>query len=218
MEGRLPGHSPGPGHSRAADRRHYRRFVERWRQVIGHDGYLRADLRLNTPVDGGRSRSVQSGYRAQWWHADGSEERWLGSGPLDLVDARSIKPGTTGSIKIYPMHPSSWLGVGVGAVLHLRERVGQTLGIAVVLDRVQRPRPGAGRGAPAAGRRAVAAELGAAGRSADALGQVEKCRQGARVGVVTAPPSETRCPLVVRLPGRPRRWRWASCAALASCP
>lgn len=119
--------------------RPYRRSVERWRRVIGHDGYMRADLQLNTPNEGGRSRSVQSGYHAQWWQVDGSDERWLGSGPLDLIDTRSIKPGATGSIKIYPMHPPSWRGVGAGAVLHLRERVAQTLGVAVILDRVQVP-------------------------------------------------------------------------------
>ena len=94
---------------------------------------------MRTPVEGGRGRSVQSGYHAQWWHPDGSDMQWLGSGPLDLVDARSIKPGATGVIKIYPMDPRSWSGVGVGATLHLRERVGQTLGVAVVLERVQVP-------------------------------------------------------------------------------
>ena len=35
--------------------------------------------------------------------------------------------------------PPSWMGVRAGAVLHLRERIGQTLGVAVVLDCVQVP-------------------------------------------------------------------------------
>lgn len=113
--------------------------MERWRRALGHDGYLSAHLRLNTPGEGGRSRSVQSGYHAQWWLTEGTDERWLGSGPLDGIDARSIKPGATRSIKIYPMHPADWLAVGPGAVLHLRELIGQTLGVAVVLDRVNVP-------------------------------------------------------------------------------
>jgi len=58
---------------------------ERWRRIIGHDGYhLRADLRLSTPVEGGRSRSVQSGYHAQWGGtrtARRSASSGLGAGP-----------------------------------------------------------------------------------------------------------------------------------------
>ena len=37
------------------------------------------------------------------------------------------------------MDPSQWRDVTAGAVLHLRERVGQTLGVAVVAERVRIP-------------------------------------------------------------------------------
>lgn len=116
-----------------------RRRVERWRRVIGHDGYLIVEPRLSTAAEGGRSRAVQSGYHAQWWRVNGDGERWLGSGPIDLVNCLSIKPGATGPIRIRPMDPSAWLDVQAETVLHLRERVGQTLGVATVVDRVGVP-------------------------------------------------------------------------------
>ena len=114
--------------------------MERWRRVIGHDGHLLADLRLNAPSEGGRGRSLQSGYHATWWRSDAvDDEGWVGSGPLDVLDLPSIKPGATGRVRIYPMDPSSWRDVCAGTVLHLRERVGQTLGVAVVRERIGVP-------------------------------------------------------------------------------
>src|SRR5665811_880726 len=93
-----------------------------WRDVIGHDGYFAATLRLTTPDEGGRSRAVQSGYHAQWWLVEAARESWRGSGPIDIVgEDRSIKPGQQGEVRIYPMDPSQWRDVTAGAVLHLRE-------------------------------------------------------------------------------------------------
>lgn len=114
--------------------------MERWRRLIGHDGCLLADLRLNTPEEGGRGRPVQSGYRASWWLVTGDDETWLGSGPVDLLDERpSIKPGDVGRIAIHPMDPSAWRGVDARSRLHLRERIGQTLEVATVMKRVDVP-------------------------------------------------------------------------------
>ena len=114
--------------------------MERWRRLIGHDGRFVADLRLTTPAEGGRGRAVQSGYHAQWWLAGAAGETWVGSGPIDLPDEqRSIKPGQSGRVAIYPMDPSAWLSVEGGSVLHLRERAGQTLGVATVKERVDVP-------------------------------------------------------------------------------
>lgn len=114
--------------------------MERWRRVIGHDGFLLADLRLSTPEEGGRGRAVQSGYHAMWWLVSRDGETWLGSGPLDLRDGRrSIKPGESGRVGIRPMDPSAWRGVDARCVLHLRERVGQTLGVATVIQRIDVP-------------------------------------------------------------------------------
>jgi hypothetical protein len=113
--------------------------VEAWRRLIGHDGYFIADLRLHTPAEGGRGRALQSGYHAQWWLIRESET-WVGSGPIDLLEGRrSIKPGATGSVAIRPMDPSVWRTVAPLDVLHLRERVGQTLGVAVVRERIAVP-------------------------------------------------------------------------------
>jgi hypothetical protein len=111
-----------------------------WRDVIGHNGYFVATLRLTTPQDGGRSRAVQSGYHAQWWSIEAAGESWRGSGPIDIVGARaSIKPGEQGGVRIYPMDPAQWRDVTAGAVLHLRERAGQTLGVAAVSERFRVP-------------------------------------------------------------------------------
>ena len=114
--------------------------MERWRRLIGHDGRFIADLRLTTPAEGGRGRAVQSGYLAQWWLVGAAGETWVGSGPIDLLDGqRSIKPGHSGRVAVYPMDPSAWQAVGSGSVLHLRERVGQTLGVATVKERIDVP-------------------------------------------------------------------------------
>lgn len=124
----------------AVAKRVYGPGVERWRRLIGHDGYLLADLRVATPAEGGRRRAVQGGYHAQWWLVSGGDEVWVGSGPLDLLDEqRSIKPGHNGQVAIHPMDPSAWQDVDSGSVLHMRERVGQTLGVANVTTRVGVP-------------------------------------------------------------------------------
>jgi hypothetical protein len=114
--------------------------VERWRQLIGHDGWVEAELRLATPAEGGRGRAVQSGYRAVWWRVSAEGEVFVGSGPLDLLDdRRSLKPGGTCRVAIRPMDPSAWRQVDAGSRLHLRERPGQTLGVATVISRVGVP-------------------------------------------------------------------------------
>lgn len=67
-------------------------------------------------------------------------ERWLGSGPVDLLDERrSIKAGEEARIAVRPMQPSAWQEVQPGDALHLRERVGQTLGVAIVAECVGVP-------------------------------------------------------------------------------
>ena len=114
--------------------------LERWRRVIGHDGHLVADLRIATPEEGGRGRAVQSGYHAVWWVVSDGEDTVVGSGPIDLLDEqRSIKPGQTGRVAIHPMDPVAWQQIGEGNQLHLRERPGQTLGVATVRKRVGVP-------------------------------------------------------------------------------
>jgi len=111
-----------------------------WRTVIGHDGYVVARLHLLTPEGGGRSRAVQSGYRADWWHAGETDESWVGEAPLDVIgDRPRIMPGTDGTVHLHPMDPSQWSGIRAGAVLHMREKVTKTLGVAVVEDIVDVP-------------------------------------------------------------------------------
>lgn len=114
--------------------------MERWRAILGHDGYLLVDLRLSTGNEGGRNRALQSGYRAQWWLHGDNIDRWLGSGPIDLPQGqRSLKPGQRGRVQVFPMLPAHWVDVEQGAVVYMRERVGQTLATGVVVDRVGVP-------------------------------------------------------------------------------
>lgn len=117
------------------------RAVERWRRLIGHEGYLLVELRVLTPAEGGRSRALQTGYHAVWWQPDDQSEGWpLGSGPIDLLAGqRSLRPGQSGPVAVRPMDPAPWRDVDAGAVLHLRERAGQTLGVADVVRRVDLP-------------------------------------------------------------------------------
>jgi len=114
--------------------------MAQWRAVIGHEGYLVARLRMLTSDEGGRGRAVQSGYRARWWLVGLADEAWLGEGPLDLVgDRRSLQPGDEAEVRVHPMDPSQWQGLGPGVVLHLREWEGRTLGVATVQDVVGVP-------------------------------------------------------------------------------
>ena len=114
--------------------------MTQWRELIGHEGYLVARLRMLTSAEGGRNRTLQSGFRAAWWLVGASEETWVGEGPLDLVgDRRSLKPGEVAEIRVHPMDPSEWRHVGPGAVLHLRIAAGKTLGVATVEDVVGVP-------------------------------------------------------------------------------
>jgi hypothetical protein len=115
----------------------YDQIMEQWRQLIGHDGYFVVRLRLLTPEEGGRGRAIQSGYHPQWW-ISGSEVR-LGSGPLDVIDELSIRPGQTGSVRVYPMGPAQWKNVQPGMVIDLRERQHKTLGTGEVLERLEVP-------------------------------------------------------------------------------
>ena len=83
---------------------------------------------------------LQTGYRAVWWSPTAAGEAFLSAGPIDLLDDRiSLRPGETARIAIRPMHPPVWGEVQRESVLHLRERRGQTLGIATVLGRVEVP-------------------------------------------------------------------------------
>jgi hypothetical protein len=115
--------------------------AEHWRRGLTHDGYVVATLRLATPEEGGWDRVVQSGYFAQWWLVVGHSEHWLGPAGLDLLgERRSLKPGETGQVAIYPQWPAYWRQVEGMRVLRLREGLGKkTLGVATVSDRVNVP-------------------------------------------------------------------------------
>jgi hypothetical protein len=85
--------------------------------LIGHDGYFVAVLRLFDIDEGGRSRVVQSGFRADWIVMDdGLPDR----GPLDLLGGRSsVKPGEEALIRIYPFSPGRWASVHPGSRIPL---------------------------------------------------------------------------------------------------
>ena len=108
-----------------------------WRRLIGHEGAFLASLELWPAERTGRWRHLQSGYRAQWSLAEAVAEPAIQMGPIDLVGARSLAPGTAGWVLIHPMWPEAWQGIEAGARLALvaRSRHPRVIGEATVLER-----------------------------------------------------------------------------------
>ncbi|WP_127132186.1 hypothetical protein [Georgenia sp. SYP-B2076] len=108
-----------------------------WRRLIGHRGTFLATLDLWSPERAGRTRHLQPGFRALWSLEGANGEPAIQEGPLDLVEARSLAPGSTGNVLIHPMWPEAWRGVDAGATLTLlsRSRHRRVIGEATVLER-----------------------------------------------------------------------------------
>jgi hypothetical protein len=85
----------------------------------------------------GHERHLQSGYRARWSLTAAVAEPATQEGPIDLVGARTLAPGTTGRVLIHPMWPEAWQRVDAGARLALvaRSRHPRVIGEATVLER-----------------------------------------------------------------------------------
>lgn len=108
-----------------------------WRRAIGHQGTFLAALELWPPERAGKVRHLQSGFGAVWSFQQGNGQGVVESGPIDLVNARSLASGSTGHVLIHPMLPEAWQEIQPGALLELlslrsRPRV---IGEATVLER-----------------------------------------------------------------------------------
>jgi hypothetical protein len=105
--------------------------------VIGHQGTFLATLALWPPSRARKVRHLQSGYRAVWSLAKANQEPTIQIGPIDLVDARSLAPGSTGNVLIHPLSPEAWRGIHAGATLELiaRSQHPHVIGEATVLER-----------------------------------------------------------------------------------
>ncbi|KAE8762943.1 hypothetical protein [Georgenia thermotolerans] len=108
-----------------------------WRRLIGHEGTFLASLELWPAERTGRSRHLQSGYRAGWSLPEAGADPAIHEGPVDLVGVRSLAPGTAGTVLIHPMWPEAWQGIDAGARLALvaRTRHPRIIGEATVLER-----------------------------------------------------------------------------------
>ncbi|GAA3512818.1 hypothetical protein [Georgenia daeguensis] len=108
-----------------------------WRRQIGHQGTFLASLDLWKPKRTGKMRHLQSGYRAWWSLADANQEFAVQVGPIDLVDARSLAPGSNGIVLIHPMLPEAWKAIDAGATLDLlaQSQHPDVIGRATVLER-----------------------------------------------------------------------------------
>lgn len=107
-----------------------------WRRLIGHPGTFLAALELWPPARAGKVRALQSGYRALWRLTDAKEPAFQ-MGPIDVVGARSLAPGSTGHVLIHPLLPEAWRTIGTGARLTLvsRRQHPRAIGEATVLER-----------------------------------------------------------------------------------
>lgn len=109
-----------------------------WRRVIGHEGTFLATVDLWGPDRVVKPRPLQSGYRALWSRGGPDHgAQVLGEGPVDLVDTRSVTPGSSAQVVIHPMQPDAWAEVdaGTGLLLLGRTMHHPVVGTAVVLER-----------------------------------------------------------------------------------
>lgn len=108
-----------------------------WRRQIGHQGTFLARLELWPAEHAGKVRYLQSGYRAWWSLANANQEPAIQVGPIELVDARSLAPGTSTNVLIHPMLPEAWQAIDTGASLDLlaQSRHPRVIGKATVLER-----------------------------------------------------------------------------------
>src|SRR5882757_5374380 len=104
--------------------------TERWRLLLGHDGYFVVRLRLFSSDEGGRDRALQSGFRADWILGD---DELPTRAPIDLEgERRSLMPGEEALVRAYPLQPERWCAIEPGHEIRLFWRMGRHLGLGVV--------------------------------------------------------------------------------------
>jgi hypothetical protein len=101
--------------------------------MLIHDGRFVAELALRASEPGsGKARPLQSGARPNWRHTPTGR---VLEGPVTLTDdARSVRPGETGTVEIHPIRPQDWAGISEGAELELLSARGTVIGTARILQ------------------------------------------------------------------------------------
>lgn len=114
--------------------REHRAVLCRFRIYEAKHGFVEARLTLVPAIDGGRTRTIFTSYRADWnignRTAFGGIE--ISGAPITLEDARSVPPGGTGLVRLHPLRREAWTSVQPGAEIAMHEG-NRVVGNAVVL-------------------------------------------------------------------------------------
>jgi hypothetical protein len=109
---------------------------ERWTASEGHDGYIRARLRLLPTEDGGRKTPIVSGYRSHWGfppdvHPDAHDAPLtIESGP-----GQGLDPGDETQVRLHPLAPALWPSIAPGLRLILLEG-SRVIGHAEIIEAI----------------------------------------------------------------------------------
>lgn len=87
-----------------------------WKDALQHDGVINVRVRLMTPSQGGRSRSIQSGFKAEWDVGAGRRT----TAPLELPPTmRSLAAGDEADVTVFPLEPVAWRNARPGTAVKL---------------------------------------------------------------------------------------------------
>lgn len=108
-----------------------------WADYERERGYVRIDLRVLTPEEGGRpsGKAIFTEYRSCWDIGNTYEGGpMFNDAPLVLEGGtESLAPGERGTARIHPIAPEYWGGLQAGTTMYAHEG-SRRVAVAVVLE------------------------------------------------------------------------------------
>ncbi len=106
-----------------------------WATYERENGYVRIDLRVLAPEEGGRRKPIFSEYRSCWDIGNTYEgEPMFNDAPLVLEgEVESIAPGERGTARIHPIAPEYWSELEAGTTIYAHEG-SRRVAVAEVLE------------------------------------------------------------------------------------
>ncbi len=97
--------------------------------------FIKADVHLRTPDEGGRQSPIWSGYRCNCWvgYIGDDGERAYNDATFYLLSVEELQPGATARARVQPHRPDDWLHLTVGGRFELCEGR-RVIGEAVIVE------------------------------------------------------------------------------------